>query len=258
MLRRMPIEFVDVETAKAARGTRLVVNALVPSPWSEAMKGLFALTELPAVAVRRAMDTQAIDAWTGIDNVPALFHDREPIRASWAQIVAFVDRMAPDRHVVPRDVAARADVMGILDVIAGEGGIGWNARLAMIDASFATNGASGFPPMVAKYLAKRYGYSADSIAAARSRIAEQLTFLASKLTADYFGGTVPNAVDVYSATFLTPVAAPIADADCPGIVPPLRAAFTSAHAAFGSLVPAPLLAHRTRMFDRHLAWPIVI
>lgn len=254
----MPIEFVDVETAKAARGTRLVVNALVPSPWSEAMKALFSLTALPALAVRRAMDTQAIDAWTGVDNAPALFHEREPIRTSWAAIVAFVDRMAPDHRILPRDVAARADVMGALDVIAGEGGIGWNARLAMIDASFSSNGATGFPPMVATYLSKRYGYSADAVAAARPRITEQLTFLASKLDGDYFGGSTPNALDIYSATFVTPVAAPLTDAECPGILPPLRAAFASAYAAFGSLLPASLRAHRERMFERHLARPIVL
>lgn len=248
-------EYVDVETAKTARGTRLVTNALVPSPWSEAMKGLFVLAQLPALVVRRGMDTTAIDAWTGIDNAPALIHDREPIRTSWAAIVAFVDRMAPAAGILPADVAARADAIGTLDAIAGEGGIGWNARLAMIDASITSEGATGFPPSIAKYLAKRYGYSPAAIAAARTRIVDQLAFVASKLSGDYFGGDAPNAIDIYSATFLTPVAAPLTDADCPDMIPPLRAAFASAHAAFGSVVPAPLLAHRERMFERHLARP---
>jgi hypothetical protein len=82
------LEYVDVETAKAAKGTRLVVNALVPSPWSEAMKGLFVLAKLPALVVRRSMDATAVDAWTGVDNVPAVLHYREPIRTNWAAIVA--------------------------------------------------------------------------------------------------------------------------------------------------------------------------
>jgi glutathione S-transferase len=252
----MTLEYVDVETAKAAKGTRLVVNALVPSPWSEAMKGLFAIGELSALVVRRAMDTQAIDAWTGVDNAPALFHDREPIRTSWAAIVAFVDRMAPARAILPAAPAQRALAIGTIDALAGEGGIGWNARLAMIDASLASNGASGFPLQIAKYLGKRYGYSTEAVATARERMTAQMAFLASQLTGEYFGGAAPNAVDVYSATFLTPVAAPITDAECPGILPPLAAAFTSAHAAFGALVPPALLAHRTRMFERHLPRPI--
>ena len=252
----MTLEYVDLETAKSAAGTRIVVSSLVPSPWSEATKGMLHIAGVRTLVVRRGVDKDAIDAWTGIDNVPALFHDREPIRTNWAAIVAFVDRMAPG--ILPADIAARADVMGALDVIAGEGGVGWNARLAMIDAGIATNGGTGFPLPVAKYLAKRYGHSAAAVDAARTRMTAQLAFIANKLHGDYFGGSSPNALDVYSATFLTPIAAPISEAECPNLIPPLRIAFASAHAAFGSLVPASLLAHRERMFERHLPRPITI
>jgi len=252
MLRSMTLAFVDVEAAKAARGTRLIVNALVPSPWSEAMKGLFAITKLPAVAVRRGMDSKEVDAWTGIDNAPAVIHDREPIRSNWAAIVGFVDRHA---NVLPDDLARRAAAMGTLDTIAGESGIGWNARLAMIHAS---DGAAGFPPPIAKFLAKRYGYAPAVIEAARTRIGEQLVYVAGSLQGDYFGGEAPNAIDVYCATFLTPIAGPITEAECPALLAPLRSAIALAHAAFGSLIPASLLAHRERMFERHLERPIVL
>jgi glutathione S-transferase len=166
--------------------------------------------------------------------------------------------MAPDRGILPRDLVARADAMGTLELIAGEDGLGWNARLAMIDASFASGGTAGFPEMIAKFLAKRYGYTRGCIDAARERMKAQFELLASKLHGDYFGGGTPNAVDIYNATFLTPVAAPLSEAECPAIVPPMRAAFASAHAAIGPLVPAALLAHRERMFERHLPRPIVL
>jgi glutathione S-transferase len=253
----MTLEYVDLETAKAAKGTRVVVNAIVPSPWSESLKGLLAIAGLQALAVRRAMDNTAIDAWTGIDNAPAVFHDREPVRANWAAIVGLVDRLAPTRGILPSAIAERADVIGTLDTIAGEGGIGWNARLAMIEAGLAGTGA-GFPPQIAKYLGKRYGYSPEALAAGKTRMEAQLGFVAGKLRGDYFGGATPNALDVYSATFLTPVAAPITEAECASIVPPLRAAFASAHAAFGSMIPPALLAHRERMFTSHLPRPIVL
>ena len=253
----MTIEYVDLETAKAATGTRIVVTSLVPSPWSEATKGLLRIAGLRALAVRRGLDKDAIDAWTGVDNVPAVFHEREPIRTSWSAIVGFVDRMAPGR-VLPADVAARGEVMGVLEVIAGEGGIGGNGRLAMIDAGLASGGTAGFPLPVAKFLARRYGHSAAAVAQARERMPAQLAFVASKLTGAYFGGDAPNALDVYSATFLTPIAAPITDAECPAMMPPLRAAFASGHAAFGSLVPPALVAHRARMFEQHLPRPIEI
>lgn len=253
----MTLEYVDLETAKSATGTRIVVTSLVPSPWSEATKGMLHIAGIPTLVVRRGTDKEAIDAWTGIDNVPALFHDREPIRTNWAAIVAFVDRMAPG-VMLPPSIEGRAEVMGAVDAIAGEGGVGWNARLAMIDAGITSGGATGFPLSVAKYLGKRYGHSAAAIDAARTRITQQLAFIASKLQGDYFGGAAPNALDVYSATFLTPIAAPISEAECPALIAPLRVAFASAHAAFGSLVPASLLAHRERMFERHLPRPIVI
>jgi glutathione S-transferase len=254
----MSIEYVDLETAKAARGTRMVTSALVPSLWSEAAKGCFRVARVPVLVVRRGLDTAAIDAWTGIDNVPAVIHDREPVRSNWTAIVALVDRLArlTGTTLLPTDPAARRSAIGVLHEIAGEEGIGWNGRLAMIDAAMTSNGERGFPFPVAKFLAKRYGYSPVAVEAARERIGAQLAFLASELRGDYFGGSAPDAIDVYAATFLTPIAGPITEADCPDMHPMFRAAFTSAYDAFGALVPATLLAHRERMFSEHLPRPI--
>lgn len=97
----MPLEFVDFATAEDAEGIRLVVSSLVPSPWSEAAKGCLLIAGLPAMLVRRGMDKAEIDAWTGVDNVPVLVHDAEPIRTHWAAIVTFVDRLARDRGGTP-------------------------------------------------------------------------------------------------------------------------------------------------------------
>lgn len=258
MLRRMTIEYVDLETARAAGGTRFVVTSLVPSPWSEALKGLLAIAGLPALGVRRSRENQhAVDAWTGVDNVPAVMHEREPVRTSWAAIVGLVHRLAPDRGVLPVDVAARTAVMGTLELIAGEEGIGWSGRLAMIDASLSSQGSVGFPLPVAQFLARRYGYSPEAMAAARARVPAQLDLLAGELRGEYFGGPRPDAIDVYCAAFLTPLCGSL-ETECPSMSPTLRAAFDSAGAAFGPSVPAALIDHRERMFGRHLARPIVL
>lgn len=66
-----------------------------------------------------------------------------------------------------------------------------------------------------------------------------------------------SALDVYLATFLTPLS-DITPADCPQLEPVLRQAFGCAHEAFGSLVPADLRAHRKLVFERHLGWPIAL
>jgi glutathione S-transferase len=156
------------------------------------------------------------------------------------------------------DVTQRADQIGLIDVIAGEDGIGWNGRLAMIEASLASDGARGFPMPVAHYLAKRYGHNAGALARASGRIGHQLALLRDRLRGsggDYVCGARVSAVDVYLATFLTPVLE-IGEQDCPALAPALRHAFRAAHEAFGELVPDELRAHRRMMFERHLAWPI--
>src|SRR5689334_8389590 len=154
----MTLEYVDVATARARQGTRIVTASAVASPWSEAAKGLFAVAQLPAAVVPRGPISPDMTAWLGgIDNVPVVLHDDEPPRTNWAAIVGLVARLAPDT-LVPLEPAARVRVMGLVDLVAGEGGLGWTSRLAMIHASFASQGERGFALPVAKYLAKRYGF----------------------------------------------------------------------------------------------------
>jgi glutathione S-transferase len=248
----MPLEYVDLAAARGARGSRLVTSALVPSPWSEAAKGLFDLTRLPVLVVARGRDTTEISAWTGVDNVPVVLHDDEPARTSWAAIVGLIARLAPG-VVLPEDPIARADVMGWLDLVAGEGGLGWTARLAMIDTSLTTG--RGFPVPVAERLAKRYGYRPEHAGGLRDRAGSRLAALAGRLRGDYFGGATPNALDIYVATFLTPLTV-LDDATCPQMIEPLRVAFGTARERLADLVPAALWTHRARMFERHLTLPI--
>ena len=88
------LEFVDVATARSAAGVRIVVTGLVPSPWSEATKGLFRVGQVPVLAVRRMRDAVDVTAWTGIDHVPVVLHDVEPARTHWAAITALAARLA--------------------------------------------------------------------------------------------------------------------------------------------------------------------
>ena len=235
----------------------MTVVGVVPSPWSEAAKGIFRIAKLPVAAVRTMPGDREVPAWTGVDNAPVVMHDKEPPRTSWAAIVGLVARLAPGA-ILPIDPASRAEAMGLLDLIAGEDGLGWNGRLAMIHAGLTTQGARGFAPQVAGFLARRYGYTPAGFEGVRARVESQLAVLARHLGANaYLGGDRPSAVDVYAATFLTPLVA-IAEADCPKMSAPLRQGFRSAAEDLGPLVPAPLFELRARMFERHLAWPLEI
>jgi glutathione S-transferase len=251
------IEFVDLATAKDHKGVRIVVQGVAPSPWSEAAKGLFRLAQIPLVAVRQMAGDKELTTWAGVDNSPVVFHGREPARTTFSQIAGLVARLAPD-VVLPSDPIARADAMGLLEMIAGEDGLGWNGRLSMIHAGLTSNGTRGFPGPVAGYLAKRYGYTPQVAEGLKTRVTAQVAHLSNQLAGrDYFGGAQPNAVDVYAATFLTPLTR-LTAADCPNATPMILAAFAASADEFGALVPAELLALRTKMFEHHLAWPIAI
>jgi glutathione S-transferase len=252
------MEFVDLETAKAARGVRIETSTVVPSPWSEAAKATFTIAKVPFVAVRAMPRDAAIYAWTKSHNVPVVFSDDEPPRTVWSQIVALADRLAGPGRVLPAALDARVSTIGMLHEIAGEGGLGWNGRLFMIHASLTSNGERGFALPAAQYLAAKYGYAPDRIDQARSHAREVLAMLAARLgDAHYFGGDHPDALVAYSATFLTPLTH-LTEQDCPNLRPELRAAFATAADALAADVPPSLLAHRKRMFDEHLPWPIEI
>jgi glutathione S-transferase len=257
------INYVDIDTARSAPGVRIVVSGLVPSPWSEAAKGLFRLAGTPVLAVRRMRNAQDITAWAGVDNVPVVFHNAEPARTSWAAITTLAARLAGPDVVIPDELPARVETMGLLHEIAGEDGIGWNARLAMIHATITSDGQRGFPLPVGQYLASRYGYTPAAAARIPARVQRQLQQLRDRLAAQqalghaYLGGARVSALDIYLATFLTPLSV-ISQDDCPQLEPILRQAFGAAHDELGALVPTELASHRRMIFERHLEWPITL
>jgi glutathione S-transferase len=251
------IEYVDLTTARDRSGTRIVTPANVASPWSEAAKGMFAVAKLPALIVPRSNPmTAEAAAWLGgLDNVPVVLHDHEPARTNWAAIVGLVSRLSPGT-LVPDDPNARARMMGHIELVAGEGGLGWTARLAMIQASFASQGERGFPLPIAKYLARRYGFSRElSATNIVERVRAQLGVLRAELRGPYFAGEQVSALDVYVATFLTPLTV-IDDSVCPQMTDVARKAFAAARELLAADVPQELWAHRERMIERHLPLPI--
>src|SRR6185312_9184454 len=114
------LTFVEVAEARQAPGVRIAVSGLVPSPWSEAAKGLFRLAGVPVLAVRRLRDNAELEAWAGVDNVPVVFCDRAPARTHWAAITELAARLAGPGVLLPSALAARAEHIGLIDLIAGE------------------------------------------------------------------------------------------------------------------------------------------
>ncbi|MFO0616752.1 MAG: glutathione S-transferase C-terminal domain-containing protein [Polyangiaceae bacterium] len=250
-----PVQFVDLETARATRGLRLVLAGGIPSPWSEAAKGIFAVKDVPFVAVRLLPTDKEVRSWARTRNAPVALYDDEPGRTGWADILELAERIGPAPSLVPKKPRERVRMFGLAHEVVGEGDLAWNARLVTIADGIETDGARGFPPFVGKYLGARYGFEAARVALARERVVEVLALLAEELGAGpFFFGEELTALDVYSAAVVN-VLDPLPDDVCP-ILPPIRHAFESMRAVLGALPPA-LVAHRERMYAQHLEWPIV-
>jgi glutathione S-transferase len=255
------LQFVDVATARDAPGVRLVVEGLLPSPWSEAAKSLFQVKGIAALGVRFRRRDAELAAWTGSHNVPVVFYDGEPARTGWAEILALAERLGGDVSLVPDEADARVRLHGLAHEIAGEGGLGWNSRLLMIHGSLVSNGAQSFPMPVAQYLARKYGYTPERVPAARARIVEVLQLLDRELATSravggsYLLGDRFTALDIYLATFLTPLVG-VSEADCPAMRPELRPAFAYLGEQMGADLPATLVGHRAYIYERYLPWPI--
>lgn len=254
----MAFDYLSVDDAIARRGLRMVVVGGVPSPWGEAAKGIFHIKRIPWAAVRLDYASDAMKQWTGQRNGPVAMFDDEPPRSGWAEILALAERLAPQPALLPADAGERAAMLALAGEICGPGGLGWTRRLQLVQAGL--DGQGGFPAPVAKYLAKRYGHDAADAPNYGPRVVAQLGALAARLHAqqaagsDFAVGDTLSVIDVYLATFLA-LFAPLPPAQC-AMDATTRAAFETLDEPTRAALDPILLAHRDRIYARHLALPL--
>ncbi|HEX4508562.1 MAG TPA: glutathione S-transferase C-terminal domain-containing protein [Burkholderiaceae bacterium] len=249
-------KFVSVEEARAARGLRLVLAGNIPSPWSEAAKGAFDVKGINYVGVRQRIGEAESRVWTGHPNAPVAMFDDEPPLTNWGDILALAERLGPEPSLIPVDEDDRIAMFGLSHELLGQGGLNWSARLLMIHDGLTTGGARGFPLRAAAYLAPKYGYAPDRIAAARKRIAAVVGALAACLSggSDYLLGDRLSATDIHAAVTLG-ILLPLPEELCPTL-PVFRHACETLDDDIRALVPATLRAHRDRLYERHLSLPV--
>jgi glutathione S-transferase len=256
----MTFRYVSVEDAIARRGVRMVVVGNVPSPWGEAAKGFLHVKGIEWVAVRLTYDSEALNAWAGQRSGPVLVYDDERPRSGWSEILLLVERLAPAPALIPKDPAERAVVFGLAHEICAEQGLGWSRRLQLIHAGLQN--AGGFPERVAKYLARKYGYTPAAGAAAGDRVADLLRFLAARLKAQrqagspYYVGQALTAVDIYSATFVGELD-PLPPEQCK-MDESTRAAFAMRDAQTETALDPILLEHRDMIYAKTLELPLAL
>jgi glutathione S-transferase len=254
--------YVDLQTARQARGLRLVVLASVPSPWSEAAKGILHVKKIQYLAVRCNVRDPEIRTWTGVHNAPVAMYDDDPPRSHWSEILALAERLDPSTPLVPRDPDQRLRHHGLIHEISSEGGLLWCGRLLQIDRSLRSEGTGGLPVPLAQHFGRKYGYAPDLAGAADQRVREVVATLAAQLRASrasgspYLIGDSLTAADIYTATALFPFG-PLPDELCP-MPPHVRRMFDPVPEEIQGLLPPELIEHRELIYRRHLELPVQV
>jgi glutathione S-transferase len=254
------LEYVDLAQARHRPGLRMSVVAGVPSPWSEAAKGILHVKKIPCALVRMPPGENDVTDWTGQTSAPVALYEDEPPRGGWDQILFLAERLAPEPRLVPAEFESRAWLLGMCRELCGEQGLGWCRRLDGIDQGLASDGARGFPRPVAEYLAAKYGWYEGCGPEARRRVVGILRMLAARLHAQratgspYYLGERLGALDIYSAAFLV-MFRPLPPEQCP-MPAALRERFEALDDQTRAALDPILVEHRDRIYAEHLPLPV--
>jgi len=257
----MATRWLDVEEARGRAGLRLVLSIGVPGPWGEGAKGVFHAKGVPFERVVQVpgADNAALQAWTGEKNAPQAIYDDEPARERWCDIVLLAERIAPDPPLVPADPAERATMFGLLHELCGEDGFGWARRLMLFEPVMALPGDHP-ARRASEAMASRYGYGPEAARRAPERAAEVVRLFAARLAAQrergsaYLIGDTVSALDVYWAAFAA-LLEPLPQELCP-MSEGMRRTYASRHPVLDAAIDPALLAHRDRIYERHLELPV--
>lgn len=254
----MTFEYIGVDEAISRPGLRMVVVSEVPSPWGEAAKGFLHIKGIEWAAVRLDQTSETQRRWTGQVSAPVAIYEGETPRAGWAEILQLTERVSPTPALLPANPAERALAFGLAHEFCGEWGLSWSRRLQLMHSGMQNTG--GFAEGVARYLAKKYGYSSEAGAAAGSRVAELARMFGARLKSQreagsrYYVGDTLSAADVYSATFLA-LFAPLPHEQCQ-MRDSTRAAFETRDAETEAALDPILFEHRDMIYAEYLQLPL--
>jgi glutathione S-transferase len=249
--------YVTIAEARTAPGLRMACLQGVPSPWTEAARGIFRIKGLDCVYAARGPEEprDAIAQWAGDSSVPVVAYEREKLRTGWAGILLLAERLAPEPALLPPDAERRAEAFGLAHEICGEMGFGWCLRLLMIQRSLGHGEGPAFPAEVAGALAGKYGFGPDSVLEARQRVVDVLGMLDVRLARQpYLLGDTLTAVDVYWATFAN-LLTPLPEHEMPA-APMIRAVYGGADRDLVEAVTGRLRDHQRHVYERYLELPV--
>jgi glutathione S-transferase len=256
------INYISFEQAQQESGLRMIVVKGLPSPWGEAAKSIFHIKQLAWAATYHDPTSREMSAWAGSRSAPvAIYNDEQPI-SSWLDILLLAERLSPEPALLPEDPKKRESAIELCEKICGEMGLGWARRLDSVHKGL--NGKSlaegGYPPPIAGYLAKKYGYEEDQGTHYNQHTIELLKLLSSTLKTQqgvgskYYLGNSISAIDIYSATFMA-CFKPLPEELC-AMHQPIRSIFESLDENTKSALSPILLEHRDYIYNNYLALPL--
>ena len=252
------MEYLTVEEARTRPGLRLALTRGVPGPWSEAAKAIFTLRNVKYLPVQQIAgdDNKALVEWTGHRNAPIAMYEHEAPRVRWLELLDLAERLGTGPSLMPDNRDDRVFMVGLINEIAGEKGMAWNARILMFHAGIEAQGANvAKNPMYAEYQ-----YDEDAIDSSKIKIENFLSYLASHIAVQrkkgshFLAGNAFSAADVYWAYFsnmletLPPDQCPAPDG--------LRQIWGILANAISGYDPI-LIEQRNRIFAEHLDLPLI-
>ena len=247
------MDYHSIDDTIAADGLRLVLVRGTPSPWGQAAKAMMEYKGLAYIVGPQepgGANPELVE-WSGTNSGPVVAWNDEPPLNRWNDILFLLERLAPERPLLPEDPAARIVAMGLTHEICGELGLGWNYRLTM------ARPAEGQAPSP---FALKYGYNAADGEAAERRVISLLNHLTAMIEAQraagsrYLMGDAVSAVDFYWAAFSNLLAI-MPPERCP-LHPKVRPRFETVPDAIRAAMNPTLLEQRDYIMDTYFRIPM--
>lgn len=256
------MEYVSVEEAKSQQGLRLVLTAGVPGPWSEAAKGLFKarnIEYIPVLQVGGGNNEEVVE-WTGHRNAPTVMYNDEPPRVTPVDVINLAERLGSGPSLVPSDIDDRVQMFGLINEIAGENRLAWNARVLMFEVmseNMSEEDKASNPMYVTYRFSQGDGEgAAGEIMSILDALTAQL-HLQAEAGSRYFIGDQPSALDIYWACFSQMLSAMPADLNpMPDYLRDVWGIMAKSIEKEGYKIDGKLLEHRDYIYSKHLQLPL--
>ena len=252
------INYEPIPKIIEATGLRLVLVEGYPSPWGHAVKAMMEYKNLiyRTGAQKAGEDNPELIKWAGVNSGPVVAWDLGPPLNRWNDILFLLERLNPEKNLIPDDGTLRVQCMGFSHEICGELGLGWNRRLSM----FRPIVESSEMPDGFMNMADKWGYNQFDVEMAEERSVTILKTLAEQLKlqktrgSKYFLGNSVTAIDFYWAAFSN-LCELMPPSRCP-VSPERRPLFENVSNIIKNELDPCLMEHRDRIMDEYFVVPM--